>query len=75
MDVWALLVAYLGAFVLVQIALYRYLRDRSDDEPRMAVAGPPNADRGRGEADDPRKRREVGPAVGAVHRPGVRGLA
>lgn len=57
MGVWEFVVVYLAAFVLVQLAIYRYLRGRGDENgTRMTFAGPPNADRGPG---DDHERRDL----------------
>lgn len=45
MGVWEFVVVYLAAFVLVQLAIYRYLRGRRGEEARVTFAGPSSADR------------------------------
>jgi hypothetical protein len=51
MAVWEFAVAYLGAFLLLQFVVYRYLRPGDDDEGSAAPAGgaPPESSR----AEDP----------------------
>lgn len=45
MGVWEFVVVYLAAFVLVQLAIYRYLRGRGGGDARVALAGPSSAER------------------------------
>lgn len=49
MGVWEFVLVYLGAFLVVQLVLYRYLRNRSGERTGFTFAGPPNADHGPGE--------------------------
>lgn len=48
MGAWAYVVAYLAAFVLLQLVVYRYLRDRDGEGTGLAFVGPPNTDPGPG---------------------------
>lgn len=59
MSAWTFVVLYLAAFVLLQFVVYRYLRDHRDEESRVAVSRPPNADRGGGHEADGHERRRV----------------
>jgi hypothetical protein len=59
MGVWAFVVLYLAAFVLLQFVIYRYLRDHREEESRMAVSRPPNADRRARRDGDGSERRRV----------------
>jgi len=84
MSAWAFVVLYLAAFVLLQFVIYRYLRDHREEESRMAVSRPPNADRGAGWDADGNDRRRVQetieregdqavrrcPSCGATNEPG-----
>lgn len=58
MGVWEFVLVYLAAFVLVQLAIYRYLRGRQGDDARVAFAGPSSPDGVPGDDRDRRDARE-----------------
>lgn len=67
MGVWVYVVAYLVAFVVIQLVVYRYLRGRNGDAG-VALASGSNADRGAGrdpeasDRNDPLDRRSLADA-------------
>lgn len=91
MGTWTLVLAYLAAFVLLQLAVYRYLQGRGGDDAGVTFVGPRSADGGtRGDretdrrdprsAGDPRTaergdRRSAGDPAAPDDRDGRRALA
>jgi hypothetical protein len=70
MGAWTLVLVYLAAFVLLQLAVYRYLRGRDGAEAGIAFAGPPNTDRGPGTDPERGDRRHRGEARDRAGRDG-----
>jgi len=57
MSTWVLVLGYLAAFVLLQLAVYRYLQGRGGDDAGVTFVGPRSAD-GRPGGDHETDRRD-----------------